>query len=292
MEIELRHARVVASVAAAGSISKAALRLGLPQPSLTAQLRRIEQALGGDLFVRSNSGITPTPLGERLIPMFADLAHRADTVLAIAASLTSGVLRLGVEWTGDALPTRLRDSLPHWEIRTEPLNPATGVGDLCAATAALLPVVPAIAPLRLPEPGLAGELLVREPLCVALPPGGSTRDLTALAWVAHAPEHWLAPIEKHVFARLRQAPVIARTVRRHADAVALVAEDGLAAVTTPVGVDRPVTVAPLAAMPQVDLMLLWRKGSLDAAARTRLVATLRDSHREHAAEFPRPGPYR
>ncbi|MGH8795377.1 MAG: LysR family transcriptional regulator, partial [Stackebrandtia sp.] len=47
MEVELRHLRAVCAVADAGSVSKAAAALGISQPALTAQLRRIEQSLGG-----------------------------------------------------------------------------------------------------------------------------------------------------------------------------------------------------------------------------------------------------
>ena len=46
MDLELRHLRIVHAVAEAGSVTKAATRLGLAQPSLTAQLKRIERSLG------------------------------------------------------------------------------------------------------------------------------------------------------------------------------------------------------------------------------------------------------
>jgi len=44
MELELRHLRVICAVAEAGSVTTAAATLGLAQPALTAQLRRIEPA--------------------------------------------------------------------------------------------------------------------------------------------------------------------------------------------------------------------------------------------------------
>lgn len=67
MDLELRHLRIVREVADAGSVTKAATRLGLAQPSLTAQLKRIERSLGGPLFERSRSGARPTPLGEMVL---------------------------------------------------------------------------------------------------------------------------------------------------------------------------------------------------------------------------------
>ncbi len=67
MDLELRHLRIVREVADAGSVTKAATRLGLAQPSLTAQLKRIERSLGGPLFERDRNGARPTPLGEMVL---------------------------------------------------------------------------------------------------------------------------------------------------------------------------------------------------------------------------------
>lgn len=67
MELELRHLKVVSTIAEAGSVTKAAAELGIAQPALTAQLSRIERTLGGSLFDRDHRGVRPTPLGELVI---------------------------------------------------------------------------------------------------------------------------------------------------------------------------------------------------------------------------------
>jgi DNA-binding transcriptional LysR family regulator len=67
MDIELRHLRAICAIAEMGSVTKAAASLGLAQPALTAQLQRIERALGGPLFVRDRRGARPTPLGELVL---------------------------------------------------------------------------------------------------------------------------------------------------------------------------------------------------------------------------------
>ncbi|WP_283137204.1 LysR family transcriptional regulator [Rhizohabitans arisaemae] len=67
MDLELRHLKIVRAVAEAGSVTKAASALGLAQPALTAQLKRIERSLGGPLFMRDRSGARPTPLGELVL---------------------------------------------------------------------------------------------------------------------------------------------------------------------------------------------------------------------------------
>jgi DNA-binding transcriptional LysR family regulator len=67
MDIDLRHLRVICAVADAGSVTKAAASLGLAQPALTTQLKRIERSLGGALFVRDRRGARLTPLGDLVL---------------------------------------------------------------------------------------------------------------------------------------------------------------------------------------------------------------------------------
>ncbi|MCQ4194721.1 LysR family transcriptional regulator, partial [Streptomyces parvulus] len=55
------------AIADAGSLTRAATALGLAQPALSAQLKRIERALGGALFVRGRHGVRATALGELVL---------------------------------------------------------------------------------------------------------------------------------------------------------------------------------------------------------------------------------
>ena len=67
VELEVRHLRALCAIADTGSVRKAARQLGMTQPSLTTQLRRIEKALGGQLFFREPTGSRPTPLGRSVL---------------------------------------------------------------------------------------------------------------------------------------------------------------------------------------------------------------------------------
>ncbi len=298
MHIEIRHARVVATVAESGSISKAAAALGLPQPSLTAQLRRIEKAVGGELFIRSRSGITPTPLGERLIPLLVDLAARADAVIAEASAITSGVLRVGnAGWTPVALQQAIQSSLPYWEVRTETLDPMAGVDAVYrgALTAALVPNAEAIAPLRLPGPAFAKEVVVREPVCVALPQGHelagrtpvSWPRLAELGWVRQTGTHWFRRVEDHVFADVaRFTPSVLRHVGGSAEAMDWVRDADAAALVTPTAARGDVALVPVEQAPRSHLLLLWRRESMHPNTQHRLVHTLRAYYCEYAAAMP------
>lgn len=61
----------------ARSISGAARTLGIDQPHVTRQLRRIEQRLGVEVFARTSKGVSPTTAGLRVLV----LARRALGVL-------------------------------------------------------------------------------------------------------------------------------------------------------------------------------------------------------------------
>lgn len=65
------------AVAECGSISGAARKLGVDQPHISRQLRRIEERLATTVFVRSARGVTLTPSGLRVLT----LARRALGVL-------------------------------------------------------------------------------------------------------------------------------------------------------------------------------------------------------------------
>lgn len=92
----MRHLRVVCAIADQGSLTKAAAALGLAQPALTAQLQRIEEALGGMLFDRGRHGARPTALGELVLA-------RARVVLPAVRGLRDEATRLV-----NAGPTRYR----------------------------------------------------------------------------------------------------------------------------------------------------------------------------------------
>ena len=67
-----------------GSLSAAARRLGLTQPTLGRHVEQIEAALGQSLFVRSQRGLTPTPAAETLRPYAEALQANAEALVRAA----------------------------------------------------------------------------------------------------------------------------------------------------------------------------------------------------------------
>lgn len=93
MELELRHLRAIRAIAEAGSLTKASVSLGLAQPALSTQLKRIERLLGGPLFERGRDGVRPTPLGELVL-------DRARVLLPAAQELQEEAVRFANAMSG------------------------------------------------------------------------------------------------------------------------------------------------------------------------------------------------
>ncbi|MEV0416370.1 LysR family transcriptional regulator [Streptomyces sp. NPDC050448] len=85
MDLEVRHLRVVCAIAEAGSLTRAAASLGVTQPGLSAQLRRIEVMLGGSLFDRRQAGAVPTVFGELVLGRAGAILPGIDGLLADTA---------------------------------------------------------------------------------------------------------------------------------------------------------------------------------------------------------------
>jgi DNA-binding transcriptional LysR family regulator len=67
LAIELRHLRYFAAVADAGSFTHAAERMFIAQPTLSQQIRRLEEIVGTPLLQRRREGLRLTPAGSVLL---------------------------------------------------------------------------------------------------------------------------------------------------------------------------------------------------------------------------------
>lgn len=82
--------RCVVAIAEAGSLTKAAERLGLAQPALTQTLNRLEKELGTPLFTRTRRGAALTDAGQAVIDdLRASLAY-GDAATERARAMGAG----------------------------------------------------------------------------------------------------------------------------------------------------------------------------------------------------------
>jgi DNA-binding transcriptional LysR family regulator len=99
---ELRLVRYFVAVAQERNVTRAASRLHISQPALSAAIKQLEQQLGVALIDRSSRDVALTPAGELLLRRGRELLERAEEVVADVrdrGSAISGRLRLGVSPT-------------------------------------------------------------------------------------------------------------------------------------------------------------------------------------------------
>ncbi|MET7637536.1 LysR family transcriptional regulator [Streptomyces sp. NPDC005438] len=177
MELEVRHLRALCAIAESGSVRKAARQLGMTQPSLTTQLRRIEQAVGGELFTRGREGSKPTPLGRSVLGRARPIVAEMDALMnevREAAGHASGGQRLRVGSTGSRTLSRwlrrLHERLPetdttiHIDVSANALLQMLASNQLDAVYAHEVEG----SPLNFPEGIETRVLLEREPQFMAV----------------------------------------------------------------------------------------------------------------------------
>jgi DNA-binding transcriptional LysR family regulator len=95
--VPIEVARTVLVVQEAGSLLKAAEVLGLSQPAISSQLKRIEVLVGGAVFARTPNGSRATEFGLRVLEQCRKMLHAHDQLLAIGSNVgTDRFLRLGL----------------------------------------------------------------------------------------------------------------------------------------------------------------------------------------------------
>ncbi|MCB9111681.1 MAG: LysR family transcriptional regulator [Anaerolineales bacterium] len=84
------------------SLSEAAKQLHLSQPTVSHQIKLLEQELGNTLFIRSNTGLQLTEAGRLLLPWARRLLHDTNDLKGMMASLNediAGELRIACSTT-------------------------------------------------------------------------------------------------------------------------------------------------------------------------------------------------
>ena len=105
--VELRHLRYFVAVAEAGSFTDAAERLFIAQPTLSQQLRRLEDIVGTRLLQRRREGVRPTAAGTVLL----DTSRTVLSLVDHGVSHTRQAAGLGRQRLRIAVPACLPDAL-------------------------------------------------------------------------------------------------------------------------------------------------------------------------------------
>lgn len=173
--MNLRDLRYLVTVAGCGHFGKAAKLCFVSQPTLSAQIKKLEDFLGVQLLERNNKQVLITPIGQLIVNKAKLILSESEQIRELARSATqpyAGRFQLGI------IPTLGPYLLPHiipilknyfpklelrlYEEQTAHLLMSLKEGRLDAALLAL-PIDETL--------GLATQFLFEEPFYVALPTG-------------------------------------------------------------------------------------------------------------------------
>jgi LysR family transcriptional regulator, cyn operon transcriptional activator len=119
------------SAEAAGSLSRAADDLGVAQPSLSEQIRKLEHSLGVSLFTRAKQGLTLTEAGRQFLPharrVAGEYSEAMDSVTGIrdreAGTVAFGLFNSGPLVLANLIPA-FRSQHPKITVRMLGANSA------------------------------------------------------------------------------------------------------------------------------------------------------------------------
>lgn len=95
--MELRALKYFQAVYEQGSISAAARKCFVSQPSITAAVQQLEMTLNVSLFVRHARGVLPTPEADKLYPTAKEMTDNEKSILNMFTDAPVSVpLRLGI----------------------------------------------------------------------------------------------------------------------------------------------------------------------------------------------------
>ena len=189
--LDIVRLRVLAAVAAHGSVTEAARVLHYSQPSISHHLARLEASTGAKLIQRAGRGIRLTPEGELLARRAAEIVARvdaADAELAAQLGLRTGRVRVAAFSSAlsvlvPAAATALSRAYPKIELHLADAHPAVAERRLRDGSADLAIV------FRyddvVPDDGIRYSYLLDDPIYLLSRDAGATltghRDS---AWIA------------------------------------------------------------------------------------------------------------
>ncbi|UNO38465.1 LysR family transcriptional regulator [Streptomyces sp. MST-110588] len=175
--MELRQLQYFVAVVEEASFTRAAARLHLAQPGVSAQIRQLERELGQPLLVRSGRSVTLTEVGRAVLPYARAMLAAAQGVRQtveeftgllrgrVAVGIISGAAARGFDVA--SVLADFHDAHPQTEISlvedsSERMLDALRHGELDIAAVGLAE--------EAPPPGISFQVVIDKPLVAAVAP--------------------------------------------------------------------------------------------------------------------------
>ena len=298
--MNLRDLRYLVALADTRHFGKAAERCYVSQPTLSAQIRKLEEYLGVPLVERQPKRVTLTEPGEKIVERARRLLQEADAIVELAKTdrdPLSGSLKLAlIPTVGPYLlphvAARLKREVPRiklmlYEYQTQPLLEKLRAGEIDAGILAL--------PVDLD--GLEALPLYDEPFTLAVPAQHALAekdkvrvdDLKGETLLLLEDGHCLRDQALEVCGRVRvneeqdYRATSLETLRQMVAAGHGVTLLPQLAAETPVGVVRGLRIKPFAKpAPGRTIGVVWRRSSTRAPAIAAVATSIRSAMKEEA----------
>ena len=175
----LKQFRYLVAVADTLHFRRAAEQCHVTQPTLSAQLRELEERLSVQLVERSRSGVVMTPVGDRIVSLARLVLKDVDSIVEIAKHgkyLFTDTLRLGIlhslgPYLLPQILPEIHETYPELKLYIREAFPQELLNSLEEGKLDLL-----LFPLPVQEADLACEPVFREPLLLAAPSDHKVKD--------------------------------------------------------------------------------------------------------------------
>lgn len=275
--MDFRQLRYFLAVAEELNFTRAALRVGIAQPPLSAQIRALEDELGAPLFTRDKRRVALTSAGEALARHAQRILQQAARAAEEVRAIRDG--RLGVVSVGAVYATiyglipsalrRLTRTHPGIAVRVEEMTVAQQVQALKAEAIDL-----GVLRGSVTDPELEMHAIQEEPFVVALPADDPLAREPALEPAALLAQPFIVVTRRpgsdyatriaDVFRRTGRTPQVAQEVKDMHTLVGLVAAGiGTAIVPASVAALQPpqVVFRPLRGVAaRMTTSIAWRRG--------------------------------
>ncbi|WP_104090290.1 LysR substrate-binding domain-containing protein [Arthrobacter sp. GMC3] len=190
--MELRWMRAFVAVATELNYGRAAVLLHISQPAVSQQIRKLEQAVGTQLFERSSRAVRLTSAGTAFLPSCLETLRVADSAVRAALNAVDadqGVVRVGfaggmASRAISALTGEVRRRFPGIDLQISASLHTAGVLEELAGNKLDLGFMAESRQM----PGISTRLISAAALCAAVPLNHPAASLSQVALAALAEE--------------------------------------------------------------------------------------------------------
>jgi DNA-binding transcriptional LysR family regulator len=293
--IDIGGLRALRSVAALGTLARAADELGFTASAVSQQIKRLEREVGLPLLAPAGRGVVLTPAGQAIVDsapeVFQALERCTEAAQSVAEGAPRGRLRVAAFSTGirgllAPAIARLSARCPDLRVQITEQDPNEALHSVDAGTADLALVhdadgLPAPLPPSLTQRHIhtdVGDVIINRAHPLArLGSPLTTADLAGHAWVTSPPGTVCHQWFRRLFADAPEDPEVRHLIDDFATQLSLVASGDVIALIPRLA--RPSLAAdlvsqPLQRPPKREVHAAWRRSANDSPAIHAVLAEL------------------